>query len=127
MSYYFSTKVAAIDPVASMQSIPNVRLGEKAAAEADKLRRARLVLGGATGLARASVDDHKHDIERHAAESKHEIDSVPPPGTDERGHRQWVGKAVAQPNGGGSQSPARQASTPKRARKPSSALARLAS
>ena len=75
-------EVAAIDPVASMQSIPNDRLGEKAAAVADKLRRAILVLGGATGLARASVDDHKHDIERHAAESKHKLDSVPPPGTD---------------------------------------------
>lgn len=75
-------EVAAIDPVASMQSIPNDRLGEKAAAVADKLRRAILVLDEATGMARASVDDRKHDIECHAAESRHELDSVLSPGTD---------------------------------------------
>lgn len=75
-------EVAAIDPVASMQSIPNDRLGEKAAAVADKLRRAILVLGGGAGMARASVDEHRADIERHAAESRHELDSVPPLGTD---------------------------------------------
>ncbi len=75
-------EVAAIDPVASMQAIQNERLGEKAATVAEKLHRAILMLGGESGMAQAAVDDRKDEIKRHAEESGHELDSVPPPGTD---------------------------------------------
>lgn len=40
-------EVAAIDPVASMQAIPNAALRDKAGEVADKLRRAIASLGGA--------------------------------------------------------------------------------
>ena len=42
-------EVAAIDPVASMQSIQNEQLKEKASAVAEKLRRVILSLGGRRG------------------------------------------------------------------------------
>jgi hypothetical protein len=75
-------EVAAIDPVASMQAIQNERLGDKAAAVGEKLRRAILSLAGPSGMAQADLDEHRAEIERHADESRHELDSVVPPGTD---------------------------------------------
>jgi len=75
-------EVAAVDPVASMQGIQNERLGEKAAAVAEKLRRVILKLGGESGTAQAAVDEHGDAIGRHAEASRRELDSVPPPGTD---------------------------------------------
>jgi uncharacterized protein (DUF302 family) len=75
-------EVAAIDPVASMQAIQNERLSEKAAAVAEKLRRAILRLGGEEGMAQADRDEHREEIRRHAEESRRELDSVPPAGTD---------------------------------------------
>lgn len=75
-------EVAAIDPVASMQAIQNAQLSEKAARVAEKLHRAILLLGGESGMAHAERDEHRAEIERHAVESRREIESVPPPGTD---------------------------------------------
>lgn len=63
-------EVAAINPVASMGAIQNERLGEKAAEVAEKLERAILVLGGESGVARAGLDEHRQEVERHAQESK---------------------------------------------------------
>lgn len=75
-------EVAAIDPVASMQAIQNDRLSDKAAEVAEKLRRAILSLAGPSGMAQSDLDEHRAEIERHADESRHELDSVVPPGTD---------------------------------------------
>ena len=75
-------EVAAIDPVASMQAIQNEQLSEKAAAVAEKLRRAILSLGGETGMRRAEAEEHRSEIRRHAEDSRHELDAIPPHGTD---------------------------------------------
>lgn len=75
-------EVAAIDPVASMQAIQNERLSDKAVAVAEKLRLAILSLAGASGMAQAELDEHRAEIERHAEVSRHELDSIAPPGTD---------------------------------------------
>jgi uncharacterized protein (DUF302 family) len=75
-------EVAAIDPVASMQAIQNERLSEKAAEVAKKLRRAILSLAGPSGMAQADLDEHRAEIERHADESRRQLDTIAPPGTD---------------------------------------------
>lgn len=75
-------EVAAIDPVASMQAIQNEQLGEKAQEVADKLRRAILSLAGESGMREADAEEHQAEINRHAEDSKHELDAIPPHGTD---------------------------------------------
>lgn len=75
-------EVAAIDPVASMRSIQNEQLSDKAAAVADKLRRAILTLGGEAGIERADEDERRGEVNRHAEDSRHEIGAIPPHGTD---------------------------------------------
>lgn len=71
-------EVAAIDPVASMQAIQNEQLGSKATLVADKLRHAIGSLGGEDG----QVVGDMAEVERHAQESRRELDSIPPPGSD---------------------------------------------
>lgn len=75
-------EVAAIDPVASMQAIQNEQLSDKAAAVAEKLRRAILSLGGEAAVERADEDERRAEIRRHGEDSRHEIDAIPPHGTD---------------------------------------------
>lgn len=75
-------EIAAIDPVASMQAIQNPELQAKAAVIADKLRRAMRNLGGRTASAQSETEAHRAQIERHAAESRRELESIAPPGTD---------------------------------------------
>lgn len=75
-------EVAAIDPVASMQAIQNEQLSEKAAAVAEKLRRAILGLGGEIGTGAAETEERRAEISRHAEASRHELDAIPPHGTD---------------------------------------------
>jgi uncharacterized protein (DUF302 family) len=75
-------EVAAIDPVASMQAIQNEQLSDKAGAVAEKLRRAILSLGGEAAVQRANEDKRRAELRRHAEDSRHEIDAIPPHGTD---------------------------------------------
>ena len=75
-------EVATIDPVASMQAIQNEQLSEKAAAVAEKLRNVILNLGGQLGMSNADAEEHRAEIERHAEESRHNLDAIPPHGTD---------------------------------------------
>lgn len=75
-------EVAAIDPVASMQAIQNERLSESAAAVAEKLKRVILSLGGEAAVERADDDERRAEVKRHAEDSRHELDSIPPPGSD---------------------------------------------
>lgn len=75
-------EIAAIDPVASMQAIENHELEEKAAVVAEKLRRAILSMGGQMGSEQAERAEHRAEVERQAAESRRELDSIAPPGTD---------------------------------------------
>jgi uncharacterized protein (DUF302 family) len=72
-------EVAAIDPVASMQSIENEELADKAAMVADKLRRVIDRLGGTVV---SESEAHRQEIEREAEHSRKELDSIPPHGTD---------------------------------------------
>jgi uncharacterized protein (DUF302 family) len=74
-------EVAAIDPVASMQAIQNEQLSHKAGAVAEKLKRAILSLGGEAADQRANEDERRAQIRRHADDSRHEIDAIPPHGT----------------------------------------------
>ncbi|HEU4696428.1 MAG TPA: DUF302 domain-containing protein [Sphingomicrobium sp.] len=73
-------EVAAIDPVASMQAIPNAELHEKAGEVAGKLRAVIASLGPEQGAGQA--DGLMSEIEAHAAESRREMDSFVPTGTD---------------------------------------------
>ena len=75
-------EVAAIDPVASMQAIQNEQLSEKAAAVAEKLRRAILSLGGEASMRHAEAEERLAEISRHAEDSRHDLDAIPPHGTD---------------------------------------------
>jgi uncharacterized protein (DUF302 family) len=72
-------EVAAIDPVASMESIENDELADKAKMVADKLRRVIDRLGG---HAISDADAHTQQIEREAEHSRRELESIPPHGTD---------------------------------------------
>jgi len=75
-------EVAAIDPVASMQAIENERLGEKAAVVAGKLRRVIETLGASQGGSSARSDERRPQIERDFEESRRELDSIAPAGTE---------------------------------------------
>lgn len=75
-------EVAAVNPIASMQAIQNERLGVKAAAVAEKLNRAILSLAGQSDIMQAGLDEHRAEIERHAEESRQDLDSIVPHGTD---------------------------------------------
>lgn len=75
-------EIAAVNPIASMQAIQNERLGEKAAAVAEKLSRAIVSLAGQSGIVQAGLDEHRAEIDRHAEESRQELDSIVPHGTD---------------------------------------------
>lgn len=75
-------EVAAIDPVSSMQAIQNERLSDTAAGVAEKLKRTIASLGGEAALERAAKDERQDEIKRHAEESAHELDAIPPAGTD---------------------------------------------
>lgn len=73
-------EVAAIDPAASMQAIPNAQLREKADEVAEKLRRAIGQLAAEQGV--EQPDGLMSEIEAHAALSRGELDSIAPAGTD---------------------------------------------
>ena len=76
-------EVAAIDPVSSMQAIQNERLSDTAAGVAENLKRAIASLGGGdAALKQAAKDERQAEIERQAGESRHELDAIPPLGTD---------------------------------------------
>lgn len=73
-------EVAAIDPAASMQAIPNAQLREKADEVAEKLRRAIGQLAAEQGV--EQPDGLMSEIEAHAVLSRRELDSIAPAGTD---------------------------------------------
>lgn len=73
-------EVAAIDPVASMQAIPNAELHDNAAVVAERLRRVIAKLGAEQGV--NEPEGLMSEIERHAVDRRRELDLIAAPGSD---------------------------------------------
>lgn len=74
-------EIAAIDPVASMRSIENPALLEKASLVGEKLQSAILLLAGKSE-SDAENESHVAEVERRASASRAELDAIHPAGTD---------------------------------------------